>query len=515
MSEDVQNRGICGTCQKIVPAQHAEHDGSVYLVKQCPDCGTTKALVSRDAQRYQAKRDLTGYLGEAVKSCSLNCRNCRQHKQPSLVFLDVTNRCNMNCPICLANIPAMGFRFDPPMAYFEKVFEALAKMDPKPKIQLFGGEPTVRNDLIDLINLGRQKYDLNFRVVTNGLRLADEEYCQKLLATRVQLMYSFDGSDPRIYERMRKHPGAREKKLQGLENVVKHHRNRMTIMCCVADEVNGDSMPDMIEFCHERRHCIDALDLIPLTAQWGPGEVDAESATIEDVERIMATALPGMEFVPAALFYKIKTLYTTFDMDRVTFGGAHPNCESVSLLISDGTRYRPASDYLKRAFSEVMGEIIALDERMAERLPRSLLGRLFGRAGRKLVYGMALLKLMRRSVNLREVFGGSVIAGTLKVLWGLVRGVKMKLLLRRHTKCHYILRVIILPFEETGCVESARLVDCPAAFAFEHPESDEIRLMPVCAWAIHKNEILRRTAERYGVAKATGDDGVELTQQAD
>ena len=45
----------------------------------------------------------------------------------------------------------MGFRFDPPLEYFEKIFQKLSEMTPKPKIQLFGGEPTVREDLIDMI----------------------------------------------------------------------------------------------------------------------------------------------------------------------------------------------------------------------------------------------------------------------------------------------------------------------------------------------------------------------------
>jgi uncharacterized radical SAM superfamily Fe-S cluster-containing enzyme len=49
-----------------------------------------------------------------------------------MVFVDLTNRCNMNCPICIANIPAMGFTFHPPIEYFEKVSGGIAWMQPVP-----------------------------------------------------------------------------------------------------------------------------------------------------------------------------------------------------------------------------------------------------------------------------------------------------------------------------------------------------------------------------------------------
>ena len=62
----------------------------------------------------------------------------------------------------------MGFDFNPPLAYFEKIFQALARLEPRPTVQLIGGEPTVRNDLLDIIRLGN-RYGLRASVVTNGL----------------------------------------------------------------------------------------------------------------------------------------------------------------------------------------------------------------------------------------------------------------------------------------------------------------------------------------------------------
>ena len=313
----LQNRGFCTGCDTIVPTRHIIRDGKVYLLKECPDCGQSETLVSTNAERYYEKRSLLHYEGEAQKSCDLKCYDCKKHKAPTLVFLDVTNRCNMNCPICLANIPAMGFRFDPPIDYFKKVFARLTKFQPKPKIQLFGGEPTVREDLIDIINMARDDYGLSARVVTNGLRLANEEYAKKLLATGTQLMFSFDGRDPKIYNKTRKHSRALELKMKALENISKHAKAKITVMTCVSEGLNDEALADLIDFCHEGRDYIAALDLMPLTATWGPEEVDAESATIEDVERLMKKAIPGVDFFPSGVLYRLDTLRSTFDVGTV------------------------------------------------------------------------------------------------------------------------------------------------------------------------------------------------------
>jgi hypothetical protein len=495
----IVNRGICLKCNKVVPAHHEARDNSVYLIKECAECGPSEALLSTDAVRFYAKRDLLGYAGEAQNTCGLNCTTCNHGKKPTLAFLDVTNRCNMNCPICLANIPAMGFQFEPPMAYFEKIFQALARLDPKPKIQLFGGEPTVRDDIVEIINLAKS-YGLQARVVTNGVRLVDEEFCKRLLATGTQLMFAFDGRDPEIYRRIRNSERSYELKLKALENVRKHRKSKITIMCCAGVGVNEDSLADLGQFCHDGRDYIAALDLIPLTLTWGPETVDAQNTTMEDVERMMSKAFPGLEFVPAGLLQKTGDILAAFRMNRVTFGGAHPNCESVSLLISDGEKYQAPAKYLKRSFPDVIRDAVALNEKVPEILKRSWIARSFGDTGKMVACALALWPLARRSLNFRAIFGGSALPATARIAWGLMRGKKMKDLLRANSRCQGILRVIILPFEESGCVESARLVECPTAFAYEHPVTGEVRLMPVCAWPIHKNQFLRAVAERYGVA---------------
>ncbi len=495
------NYGFCQTCDRIVPATHRQETGEVFLVKHCPDCGESEFLVSSNARRYYEKRAMAGYGEEALRTCKLNCYNCDHGTTPSLVFIDVTNRCNMNCPICLANIPAMGFRFDPPIRYFEKIFKKLTTFEPRPKIQLFGGEPTIREDLIDIIDLARS-YGIKSRVVTNGLRLADEAYCKKLLATGCQLMFSFDGRGPEIYSTLRNSPKSFDLKVKALENVRRHRRAKITIMCATGEGINDDYMADLLDFCHDGRDYIAALDMIPLVANWGPETIDAGSATIEDVEKIMARARKGIEFFSAAMLYQFYNLKEIFNL-TLTFGGAHPNCESVSLLVSDGKRYQPLSAFLKGSQDDLLKKAVALDTKMGKVIARSPLVKLLGETGKKVIASRMIFTFLNRHIDYTKVFENGTVKGLLKIGLGLIRGEKLKNLLRRHTRCQSVLRMIVLPFEEKACIESARLVDCPASFAFENSDTGRICLMPVCAWVIYKNRVLKKTAEKYGTDKAS------------
>src|ERR1017187_4762624 len=118
----MRNVGLCDKCRARVPCEFQLRDDQVWIRKQCPACGLTESLVSSDAKVWQAKRDLWHYVPADPVACALNCDRSKVDHNPNIVFVDVTNRCNMNCPICIATIRGMGLEFNPPLKYFEKIF---------------------------------------------------------------------------------------------------------------------------------------------------------------------------------------------------------------------------------------------------------------------------------------------------------------------------------------------------------------------------------------------------------
>jgi len=498
------NLGLCNKCRARVHAEFLERDGQVWIRKDCPECGPNESLVSADAKVWQAKRDLWKYVPIDPVACSLNCDRCKVDHTPGLVFVDVTNRCNMNCPICIATIRGMGFDFNPPLEYFEKIFAEVGRMKPKPSVQLFGGEPTLRDDLLEIIAIARRN-GLKPHVVTNGVRLADEEYCRKLCEARVPLRFAFDGRSPDIYERLRHNRAAYEKKLKGLENLKKHSRRKHAIIACAAWGINDQYIGDLIQMCHDNRDLIGDLGIIPLTENWDPGEFNAaKTTTMEDVEKMVQQAVPGgnVEFVPAGLAYAMRKPRSFFRGDVpseiLLLGGVHPNCESMTLLVSDGQTYRSISNYLKKPFGHVVADFVEASERIDPALSRLDRNKFFQRLRGQILVLVTFVPVLLRTIDIGRLTNGHPVLGLLKAAWCQVFRRKSREAFQGRS-LRRVLRVAMLPFEELHSIDAARMENCKAVFAYEDADDGKVKTIPACMWYPYRNPVLAKLSKKYGV----------------
>jgi hypothetical protein len=512
------NHALCNACKTVVVAEAIERDGKIYLVKSCPTCGPTETLISADARRYKNKKSLDASF--SYRGCAINCLECQHGKSPGIVFIDVTNRCNMNCPICVNNTPSDGFFFEPPLEYFDKIFKHYSAYERRPAMQLFGGEPTVREDLFDIIKLAKS-YGLRARVVTNGLRLVDEDYCRRLVGTGVKLFIAYDGSNPEMHRFLRGTDKAIALKQKALENIRKVGRGRVILMTVLSKDYNAGELPDYFRFCHERRDFIEAIYFLPLVHAWNPEEWDycPEQMTTEDLEILVDEAFPDdhIEFLPAGTLGNLLSLMRCLRIKSLPFMGAHPNCESMYLMLSDGKEFVPFSRYLKQSPVDVMQALIAAEERMAARLAkfdRSLLSRLLEKLGLKnaVLFLMGVLAVGR--VMRRHVTAGSVFKGRGLGKWYHALAVPLKLAFRawtrnvlaKHMTVQGALEVLALPLEDLTNIESDRMERCPAAFSYYDPHIDEVRAVPFCAWnTMHRKKALQGVAEYYGTTHARAE----------
>lgn len=499
---ELNSIGICKHCKARVPAEFFDRDGQVWIRTTCPACGQSQSLVSTCAEVWQSKRKLQPHFPGNHAACNMQCDRCQIDHKPNIVFLDVTNRCNMNCPICIATIRGMGFDFNPPLAYFEKVFAELGRMQPKPGVQLFGGEPTVREDLLDIIAIAR-KHGLKPHVITNGVRLAEEEYCRKLCKAGVPVRFAFDGRNPDIYERLRGNRDAYQKKLAGLANLRKYSHRKHAILACAARGFNDQYIGDLLQFCHDNRDLICDIGIIPLTENWGPGEFDAGAhTTMEDVEKMVQQSVQGgeVEFVPAGLSYSMRKPRSFFQRDIpsevLLFAGAHPNCESMTLLVSDGKTYRSINHYLKRPLSQVALEVAALSRKIEPQLDRLDPDRFFERLRGQLLVIRTLGWWGFRTVRLWRLHPIRRLARA--VFWQLFRKLS-RLAGFRTRRARDLVRVAVLPIEEEHSIDAARLQRCKAVFAYEDAEDGKVKYIPACLWYPYRNPILEKLSRKYGV----------------
>ncbi|MCG3180911.1 MAG: Coenzyme PQQ synthesis protein E [Phycisphaerae bacterium] len=503
------NIGLCNECRGRVPSEFFTKNGQTWIRKTCPKCGVTESLVSGDAEAWTTKRQMWDYVSLDRKSCAMHCDKCHNHANPNIVFLDVTNRCNMNCPICIATIKGMGFDFNPPMEYFHRVFSEVSKLKPNPVILLFGGEPTVRDDLPEIIGIARS-YGLKPHIVTNGIRLADEEYAKKICEINVGMRFGFDGRNREIYEKLRHQPSAYDKKMKALENLIKYSRRKHTIIVTAGKGFNDKYLPDLFQYCHDNRDLVSDIGLIPLTENWEPGAFDAGvHTTMEDVEKMVAASITGgnVEFIPAGLSYALKKPRLFFRhknprSEVLLLAGVHPNCESMTLLISDGKTYRSLSNYLRKPLSQVAVEFAAIGKKIEPKLDKLDPQKFFQRQRGRLIVLSAFVPWAFRRIRLFKLMGNPLTA-----LWRTFfgrpgrRSQGTKKTLRRSRR---IIRVAMLPFEEEHSIDAARLEKCRGLFAYEDTADGQVKYIPACLWYPYRNAFLEKLSNKYGVVNKKG-----------
>ncbi len=503
------NQSFCNKCKKLVPARDVERQGKVFLTKNCEKCGVTETLISADSSRYYNKRSLDSYTDD--KDCALNCVSCDHGIAPALAFLDITNRCNMNCPICLNNTPNMGFVFDPPLSYFEKIFSRLAQLNPSPAVQLFGGEPTVRDDLIDIIKLAK-KYGLRPRVVTNGLKLADKEYCQSLVDTGVKILLAYDGANIDLYKDIRGMPGALDLKLKAIANLKESDYGRMVLMTLFAKGYNTDELPELVGFCHQHRGFISAIYLMPLAHTWSDEtwNYSPEQMTTEDVELAVSASYPSdsVEFLPAGFTGQVPVLRRCLRIKPLPFQGVHPNCESIFLMISNGEEYIPLTRYLNCSIIDTVQALIQAEVRLAVRVAKidnSAFGRLLAGFGLKEKYlffmGIqAVSSVLKKHLRIGKLLKGK---GPGKYYHFLMMMLKIasrqgtRNALNDHSTIQAALEILVIPFEDDTNIETDRMKRCTSAFAYVDPDSDKVKTVPLCSWWRFKKDVMFQLSRSF------------------
>jgi hypothetical protein len=202
---------VCPECLQRVKAERIRENTDIYLVKTCPQHCYFKTIVWRGEPSYESWA-VTGKSpsqppvcgSEKTRGCPFDCGLCPDHQQRTCcVLLEVTQRCNLACPFCFAAAP--NVQPDPSLDAIEGWYRMLLAAGGPFNIQLSGGEPTLRDDLPEIIAMA---HSLGFSFVqlnTNGLRLAeDADYLHRLKQAGLDCVFlQFDGVTDDVYERIR------------------------------------------------------------------------------------------------------------------------------------------------------------------------------------------------------------------------------------------------------------------------------------------------------------------------
>ncbi len=255
---------ICPICKKKIVAEIVEENDKLVIIKKCDEHGTFKDIYWGDS-----KIDFSNYKIDLNDNdndnCPFSCGLCYGHKSDSiLVNIDVTNRCNLNCPICFANANKTKIVYEPDLDTIKKILDNLKKRGVR-FIQFAGGEPTVRNDLFEIIKYAKDLGFLDIQLATNGIKLKDIDYLKKLKDVGLNTIYlQFDGISEKPYII------ARGKNLFPIKDkIIKNCReinfNGVVLVPTLVKGVNDNEIGDIINYAVNNFDVVRGINFQPVS----------------------------------------------------------------------------------------------------------------------------------------------------------------------------------------------------------------------------------------------------------
>lgn len=265
-----QVESLCPYCFKKIVGQKVEYEDKVYLEKSCEEHGFFKTLIW-EGKDYETWSDVEKFKTPNVvsskvnKGCPYDCGICSEHRQETCcVLLEITNRCNLKCPICFASSNE-NTKEDISIERISEYYDYLMECGGPYNIQLSGGEPTLRDDLDEIIKIGREKGFTFFQLNTNGIRIGeDENYIKALSDAGLNTVFlQFDGLSDEVYSKLRGKKLLRIK-LKAIENCKKAGVG-VVLVPTIMQDVNVNQIGKIINFAIDNMPAIRGVHFQPVS----------------------------------------------------------------------------------------------------------------------------------------------------------------------------------------------------------------------------------------------------------
>lgn len=259
-----KTRSVCPVCLGTIDAEKAvAGDGYVHLIKTCPEHGFFDTLIWEAGIVDYLKWGGTAPAAEPEDDCPRSCGLCAAHESEGCcVLLELTRRCDLRCPVCFASAGGEG---DLSLDEVTGLYDMLMARGGPYNIQLSGGEPTMRDDLPEIVRLGRERGFTFFQLNTNGLRLASEDgYAEKLREAGVSCAFlQFDGLRPETYKALRGRDILADK-LRCIENC-RAAGLPVVLVPTLVPGVNEDEIGAVLRFALDRGRGIRGVHFQPVS----------------------------------------------------------------------------------------------------------------------------------------------------------------------------------------------------------------------------------------------------------
>jgi tetraether lipid synthase len=253
-------------------------------------------------------------------------------QKPLMAMVEITNRCNMACPVCFtdANQSADDISVTQARHYLEQLLEVTESPIP---IQISGGEPTVHDGLPEIISQAKSLGYKNIELVTNGIKIAcDDTMLPKLKSAGLSSVYlQFDGLNKENLLKIRGRDLTAVR--HGAVAAIRKAGLCCTLAVAVTRGVNDHEIGDIVRFGIENLDVVRAINFQSATPFAGRFEI-AGAYDAYSLEEIL-TLIEAQTGVPA----------DTFLSGHI----GHPQCNAMSLVFLVNGKLVPLFKYIRPA----------------------------------------------------------------------------------------------------------------------------------------------------------------------
>ncbi|MHC4089291.1 MAG: tetraether lipid synthase Tes [Planctomycetota bacterium] len=332
---------LCPECACNILGRYYVKDGAVYIEKTCPEHGYYRDKISSDAELYlkstrsifEDERGVFEPQVDQAHSCPSDCGLCNQHISTScLAQIDLTNRCNLTCPVCFACANTAGYVSEPSYEMVVEMLQSLRNQHPYPAtaIQFTGGEPTIHPDFHRIVAKANRMGFSHVQIATNGITHANLEFAQRSAEAGLHTLYlQFDGLEDGIYKKVRSEE-LLERKLACIENC---HKTGMKICLVptIINNFNDDQVGKIFRFAVENIDVISAISYQPVvfTGRIAKRDLEKKRYTLGDLARDVAEvsgADPHRDFFPLSVLTPMSKVMQLLDGKPKIRPGCHSDC---------------------------------------------------------------------------------------------------------------------------------------------------------------------------------------------
>ncbi|MCL2032015.1 MAG: radical SAM protein [Methanomassiliicoccaceae archaeon] len=410
-------RSVCPECGKILDASLFDKDGKVFMEKTCPEHGEFCDIYWSDTELFlkaeEFAHDGIGLRNPMDKSLKdgenvhvfIDGERVDMLTCSALANVDLTNRCNMNCPICFANANQQGYVYEPDYETLTRMLDALRSEEPIKctAVQFSGGEPTIHPDFVKIVKAAKDRDFAQVQAATNGIEFARKyDLLKDSSEAGLNTIYlSFDGVSDDIYLQ------ARDRKMFQVKlDVIANCRKlkeetgkcpSIVLVPTIVRGMNDHQIGDMVKFSFDNADVVRGINFQPVafTGRMTKEELSKGRFTLPDLVKAFEEQTGYAtkdDWYPVPVVAPISDFASIIlNQNKVTFT-THPHCGIATYVFMDETgKVTPFPRFIDVAeFTKGLQEISFKAEK----------------ARFKKIYAMKLLKLLDRTLIEENLPGG-------------------------------------------------------------------------------------------------------------